>query len=130
MQTANIHFSLLSANKNVNSLVSWVQCDKCDRWFHVPCVGLTKKKVAKMDSYECQRCCDARPVEKADGNVRVIQSLTSSSQSNSSAPQPPSSSLLRVKMEPQELVEDSSCPPHLESFLDDVRAHNYIILML
>lgn len=36
--------------------ISWVQCDKCQEWFHCMCVGLTKEIAEKIDSYVCDRC--------------------------------------------------------------------------
>lgn len=36
--------------------ISWVQCDKCQEWFHCMCVGLTKETAEKIDSYVCDSC--------------------------------------------------------------------------
>ena len=36
--------------------ISWVQCDKCQEWFHCMCVRLTKEMAEKIDSYVCDRC--------------------------------------------------------------------------
>ena len=37
--------------------ISWVQCDKCQEWFHCMCVRLTKETAEKIDSYVCDGCC-------------------------------------------------------------------------
>jgi histone demethylase JARID1 len=37
--------------------VDWVQCDKCQLWFHLICVGLTTHDVASDIEYLCQLCC-------------------------------------------------------------------------
>ncbi len=36
--------------------IKWVQCDndKCNRWFHMICVGLTK--IRKKETYLCNSC--------------------------------------------------------------------------
>jgi hypothetical protein len=36
--------------------ISWVQCDKCQEWFHCMCVRLTKEMAEKIDSYVCNGC--------------------------------------------------------------------------
>lgn len=36
--------------------ISWVQCDLCQLWFHLLCVGLTTESVRKIDSYNCFSC--------------------------------------------------------------------------
>ena len=36
--------------------ISWVQCDKCQEWFHCMCVRLTKEIAEKIDSYVCNGC--------------------------------------------------------------------------
>ncbi|KAL9976341.1 hypothetical protein ACROYT_G013631 [Oculina patagonica] len=33
--------------KRQSALVPWVQCDSCDEWFHLKCVGLSKKPEKK-----------------------------------------------------------------------------------
>lgn len=36
--------------------ISWVQCDLCQQWFHLLCVGLTPESVEKIDIYNCCLC--------------------------------------------------------------------------
>lgn len=36
--------------------ISWVQCDLCQLWFHLLCVGLTTESVERIDSYNCFSC--------------------------------------------------------------------------
>lgn len=37
-------------------LVSWVACDKCNKWFHQSCVGIDSKSLDKEDKYFCDVC--------------------------------------------------------------------------
>lgn len=36
--------------------MDWVQCDKCEQWFHLMCLGLTKKDVSAVDDFVCHLC--------------------------------------------------------------------------
>ena len=36
--------------------VAWVQCDKCQQWFHILCVGLTHQAAEAMDVFVCVDC--------------------------------------------------------------------------
>jgi PHD-finger len=36
--------------------VDWVQCDACQKWFHLVCVGLTKMDVSDDKDYICRTC--------------------------------------------------------------------------
>nr|KAG5711307.1 hypothetical protein BaRGS_006004 [Batillaria attramentaria] len=36
--------------------VNWVQCDKCELWFHLLCVGLGKDEVSEEEDYVCFTC--------------------------------------------------------------------------
>ncbi|CAF0929992.1 unnamed protein product, partial [Didymodactylos carnosus] len=40
--------------KPSDSSIKWVMCDKCDRWFHLICVGLTTIK--RNDEFKCRFC--------------------------------------------------------------------------
>ena len=35
--------------------ISWVGCSKCRKWFHIKCVGITKKQSEEED-YLCRPC--------------------------------------------------------------------------
>lgn len=37
-------------------LVSWVACDKCNKWFHQSCVGFESKNLDKEEKYFCDVC--------------------------------------------------------------------------
>ena len=36
--------------------VNWVQCDKCELWFHLLCVGLCKDELKEEEDYVCESC--------------------------------------------------------------------------
>lgn len=36
--------------------VNWVQCDRCEEWYHLLCVGLGADEVTEDEEYECFKC--------------------------------------------------------------------------
>lgn len=64
--------------------ISWVQCDKCQEWFHCMCVGLTKEIAEKIDSYVCANCkqLNSRAIDlshNASGSVAGLRGGASGS---------------------------------------------------
>jgi len=47
--------------KPLGEEVEWVQCDKCENWYHVVCVGISAEEAGKLDVYMCPYC---KPVIK------------------------------------------------------------------
>lgn len=45
--------------KPSGSSIKWVCCDKCERWFHLVCVGLTSVK--KKEEFKCVTCKQSSP---------------------------------------------------------------------
>ncbi|XP_052059486.1 lysine-specific demethylase 5A-like isoform X1 [Mytilus californianus] len=38
--------------------VNWVQCDHCEEWYHLLCVGLASEEVKEDEDYKCFKCGD------------------------------------------------------------------------
>lgn len=38
--------------------VNWVQCDHCEEWYHLLCVGLGTDEVKEDEDYKCFKCSD------------------------------------------------------------------------
>ena len=36
--------------------VNWVQCDRCEQWFHMLCVGLAEEDISENEDYICFNC--------------------------------------------------------------------------
>lgn len=34
----------------------YIQCDICNKWFHLDCVKLTQEEADQLDSYSCSNC--------------------------------------------------------------------------
>ena len=45
-----------SCTRPLGDEVGWVQCDVCEKWYHLACVGLSPEKAEAMDSYSCKTC--------------------------------------------------------------------------
>lgn len=42
---------------NMKKQSDWIQCDQCDKWFHIICVGLTPDTIPDQnDKYYCPNC--------------------------------------------------------------------------
>ncbi|KAL9644669.1 hypothetical protein ABK040_015408 [Willaertia magna] len=61
-------------NKTTTPLISYcichktvtgnmICCEKCNKWFHYGCVGLTKQHVSEIDKYYCTECIDNYQLE-------------------------------------------------------------------
>ena len=54
---------------SVGDEVNWVQCDTCEQWFHLLCVGLGEDEVAGNEEYQCFMC-------KNEGGATIKPSLS------------------------------------------------------
>ncbi|QDS78161.1 hypothetical protein FKW77_005098 [Venturia effusa] len=44
------------AADSMSHKVNWLQCDGCDRWYHVACAGFTETDTRRIDKYYCKGC--------------------------------------------------------------------------
>lgn len=45
-----------SCKKPVGKEVHWVQCDGCELWFHLYCIGLKQEQVKEDEEFICKAC--------------------------------------------------------------------------
>ena len=36
--------------------VNWLQCDTCDLWYHLACIGLEQSQVSEEEDFNCKNC--------------------------------------------------------------------------
>ncbi len=48
--------------------VDWVQCDGCELWFHLYCIGLKPEQVSEDEDFLCKNCKPNR------NKVRIVDS--------------------------------------------------------
>eukprot|EP01104_Vermistella_antarctica_P010142 TRINITY_DN2677_c0_g2_i6.p2 TRINITY_DN2677_c0_g2~~TRINITY_DN2677_c0_g2_i6.p2 ORF type:complete len:218 (-),score=60.92 TRINITY_DN2677_c0_g2_i6:749-1402(-) len=65
-----------------------IQCEECDEWYHVTCMGLSLEEANKMATYVCRLCFG----ESTLPAPRTMHTASSPSQSSSSSSSSPSSS--------------------------------------
>ncbi|XP_039644573.1 PHD finger protein ALFIN-LIKE 1-like [Perca fluviatilis] len=56
------HCSMCAQKEPIGSrqhVTKWIQCDRCKRWYHEKCLGMTKKKLrwARVNDWDCVFCC-------------------------------------------------------------------------
>lgn len=52
--------------------VDWVQCDKCEEWFHLNCLGLNKKDLREDEDFVCSPCNQRTRLASGDHLVTPI----------------------------------------------------------
>ena len=57
-----------------------IQCDRCNKWYHGPCVGLNKEQADKIEYWICQFCLD-RKEQLARGTYCYLFDLRSRAES-------------------------------------------------
>ena len=90
-----------------------MQCDQCEAWYHLLCVGLGREEVSGDEDYKCFKC------KNRDNPEAFLPSLTShclSSTTDSSTP----GTHTEIKTEPDDLschesVSLSTCAPNISS---------------
>lgn len=56
--------------------VEWVQCDKCENWYHVVCVGISAQDASKIDEYVCPYCITPVPTPTSKTPMEVDSANT------------------------------------------------------
>ena len=55
--------------------VHWVQCDKCELWYHLFCIGLKPHDIKEDEDFVCKNC----KVDRSEGSSKRRQNDTSAS---------------------------------------------------
>ena len=42
-----------------DKVINWIQCDSCQKWLHMVCVGMQKKVADRIDFYTCSGCTES-----------------------------------------------------------------------
>ncbi len=58
-------------SRPTSTAVEWVQCDTCQLWYHLACVGLTSESVQFIEAYYCFPCKQKRAARQGSGSVTV-----------------------------------------------------------
>jgi len=60
LQDANSHDDCSASNpkckRPTGKQVHWVQCDKCELWFHLFCIGLKPNNIKEDEDFYCKNC--------------------------------------------------------------------------
>ncbi|XP_070558275.1 LOW QUALITY PROTEIN: lysine-specific demethylase 5A-like [Ptychodera flava] len=51
--------------------INWVQCDACEQWFHLACIGLSEE-IAENEDYICSPCTRRRNRQAAREKARAL----------------------------------------------------------
>jgi len=43
----------------LNPDFTYIQCDKCQTWYHMHCIGITNEEAEAIDEYVCDKCKQA-----------------------------------------------------------------------
>ena len=67
--------------------INWVQCDRCEKWFHLLCIGLGEDEVSENEDYVCYTCKHPRPKprQKLPGGITIPAATTTPASATSSA---------------------------------------------
>lgn len=74
--------------KPTSSEVNWVQCDTCQLWYHLVCVGLTSESVQYIETYHCFPCKQKRANQSSSSVTTTGSSYLTPLSSSSTLPPP------------------------------------------
>ena len=49
--------------------VPWVQCDKCQLWLHLFCIGLKPSDIKEDEDFNCKNCKTGRRKETSGSDM-------------------------------------------------------------
>ncbi|XP_038061639.1 lysine-specific demethylase 5A-like isoform X2 [Patiria miniata] len=100
--------------------ISWVQCDKCEKWYHLLCIGMTQEP-ADDEEFICRPCIKRQRQSVAAKARHAAQRAAEARRSSgSTTPTPPSKPLdIKIKMEPN-CLEDTTGTP-MEETVPDIK---------
>ena len=131
-------FNFIKFSSYTGDEVEWVQCDKCENWYHVVCVGISAQDASKIDEYVCPYCTTPVPtptsttpmdIDSAAANTmaglsviaQVAHQIISNQEKNENvqtpAPVPPAQQL-NPPSTPQVVATTPPKPPPPPSSLD------------
>ncbi|XP_069142214.1 lysine-specific demethylase 5A-like isoform X2 [Argopecten irradians] len=80
--------------------VNWVQCDRCEDWYHLLCVGLVQEEISEDEEYKCLKCrsqqCSDPYIPPAMSDPRMPHSMDLQAPDFNQVPV--------IKSEPQDLT--------------------------
>merc|ERR1712228_166073 len=49
--------------------VHWVQCDKCELWYHLFCIGLKPHDIKEDEDFNCKNCKVVKKIEESASDM-------------------------------------------------------------
>ncbi|XP_033647980.1 lysine-specific demethylase 5A-like isoform X1 [Asterias rubens] len=99
--------------------ISWVQCDKCQKWYHLLCIGMTQEP-GDDEEFICRPCIKRQRQSAAAKARHAAQRAEVRRSSGAATPTPPSTPHdIQIKTEPNDMIFEQS-PLPLEDEVPDM----------
>ncbi len=100
--------------------ISWVQCDKCQKWYHLLCIGMTQEP-ADDEEFICRPCIKRQRQSAAAKARHAAQRAEARRSSGAATPTPPTTPQdIQIKMEPIDMMPEQAAPQPVEDEVADV----------
>ena len=66
---ADGEYIVTSNVKRLLSQVHWVQCDKCELWYHLFCIGLKPHDIKEDEDFNCKNCKTGKRKETSGSDM-------------------------------------------------------------